>query len=104
MRVNRRFQKVTAVVLAGVVVAAAAETGTRVLGAPTARPLSAATDSRGNANAAPPILRVGRPSEVAEIRSAEARRGHGFGYEPPASAGYSSAALNVFSKHSRGGS
>jgi hypothetical protein len=104
MRVNHPLKKVTAIVLAGVAVGAAAETGPRVLGADSARPVRATTHDRGNANAVPPMLRAGRPSELAEIRSAEAWKGEGFRYEPPARAGYSGAVLNVFAKRGRGGS
>jgi hypothetical protein len=97
MPINRPIRKLTALVLAGVAVAVAAETGTQSVAAQSgARP--AITANQGNPKAVPPILRAARPSELVEIRVAEARDGQELYYDPPASARYSGAAFSVFAK------
>lgn len=58
--------------------------------------MSAAADNRGNPDAAPPILGPLRPSELAEVRRAEARQWQALSYRLPAGAHYSDAEMNVF--------
>jgi hypothetical protein len=95
MRVNRSFKKLVALVVAGAAVAGVAEVGTGPAGA---RATAATTSDQGDLHAVPAILRPGSPSELAEIRSTEAWEGQKLYYDPPASARYSSAVLNVFAK------
>ena len=69
----------------------------KALGAqPGARPVSAATDNGGNPNAAPPILPPLRPSELAELRRAEAQQWQALSYRLPAGARYSNVEMDVF--------
>ena len=64
--------------------------------------MSAAADDRGNPNAVPPILAPLRPSELAEIRRAEAQQWQAFSYRLPAGARYSDAEMNVFAAEGYG--
>jgi hypothetical protein len=97
MSINLRVKVSIALVLGGAAVVAAAQSGTQALGAqPGARPVSAAADSRGNPDAAPPILGPLSPSELAEMRRAEAQQWQALFYRLPAGARYSDAEMNVF--------
>jgi hypothetical protein len=69
MPINRPVKKLVALVLAGAAVAVATQPGTQALGARAcAWPVRAATDNRGNRNAAPPIL---RPAPAAAAQCAD---------------------------------
>jgi hypothetical protein len=97
MPVNRSPKKLIALVLVGATVAAATEISTGAVGAhPGARAVSATTSSQGNPNAVPPILRTARPSELAEIRQAEAQEAAAFSYHLPPTARYSNAEMNAY--------
>jgi hypothetical protein len=52
----------------------------------------------------PPILRPARPSELAEIRRAEAQERRAFHYRLPPTARYSNAEMDVFASEGYGGS
>jgi hypothetical protein len=105
MPINRRVKVSIALVLGGAAVVAAAQSGTQALGAqPGARPVSAAADNQGNPDAAPPILGALRPSELAEVRRAEAQKWQALSYRLPAGARYSDAEMNVFAAEGYGGS
>jgi hypothetical protein len=95
MLVNRSVERVVAVVLAGAAVAGLAEVGAGVGGAGA---VAATASDRGDPHAVPPILRPASRSELAELRSAEAWEAQRAYYDPPASARYSSAVLDVFAK------
>jgi hypothetical protein len=95
MVVNRSVKKLVALALAGAAVAGLAEIGAGAVGAGAA---SATTSDRGDPHAVPPILRPASPSELAELRSAEAWDGQAFYYDPPASARYSGAVFSIFAK------
>jgi hypothetical protein len=95
MLVNRSVKKVVVLVLAGAAMAGVAEVGSGTVGAPSA---AATTSNQGDPHAVPPILRPASPSELSELRSAEAWDGQAFYYDPPASARYSSAVFSVFAK------
>jgi hypothetical protein len=97
MPINRRVKVSIALVLGGAAVVAAAQSGTQALGAqPGAQPVSVAADSGGNPNAVPPILPPLRPSELAEVRRAEAQQWQALSYRLPAGARYSSVEMNFF--------
>ncbi len=97
MSINRPVKVSLALVLGSAAVVAAAQSGTQALGAqPDARPVSAAADNGGNPDAVPPILPPLRPSELAEVRRAEAQQWQALSYRLPAGARYSSAEMNVF--------
>jgi hypothetical protein len=105
MPINRPVKKLIAIVLAVAAVAAATGTGAQALGARHgARPVTATTRNQGNPNAVPPILRPARPSELAEIRRAEAQERQEFYYRLPPGAQYSDAEMNVFASEGYGGS
>jgi hypothetical protein len=95
MPVNRSVKKLVALMLAGAAVAGAAEISSGVVGV---RAAAAASSDQGNPHAVPPILRAASPSELAEIRVAEAWEGQELYYDPPATARYSSAVLNVYAR------
>jgi hypothetical protein len=95
MLVHRSVKKLAALVLASAAVAGVAEVAAGTVGTQAG---AASTSSQGNPRAVPPILRSASPSELAELRSAEAWEGQAFYYDPPASARYSSAVFNVFAK------
>jgi hypothetical protein len=95
MLVNRSVRKFVVLVLAGAAVAGVAEVGSGAVGN---RAVAATTSNRGDPHAVPPILRPASRSELAELRSAEARDGQAFYCDPPASARYSSAVFSVFAK------
>ena len=97
MPIYRAVKVSIALVLGGAAVVAAAQSGTQALGTqPGARPVSAATDNGGNPNAAPPILPPLRPSELAELRRAEAQQWQALSYRLPAGARYSNVEMDVF--------
>ena len=97
MRVNRGVKKMIGLVLGGAAVAVAAQAGTPALGAwADAGPVSAAASDQGNPNAVPPILAPLRPSELAEMRRAEAQQWQSLSYRLPAGARYSMAEMTVF--------
>jgi hypothetical protein len=97
MLINRPVKVSIALVLGGAVVVAAAQSGTQALGAqPGARLVSATAGSHGNSDAVPPILAPLSPSEVAEMRRAEAQQWQALSYCLPAGARYSDAEMNVF--------
>src|SRR5260370_23445199 len=92
-----------ALVLGGAAVVAAAQSGTQALGAqPGARPVSAATDNGGNPNAAPPILPPLRPSELAELRRAEAQQWQAPSYPLPAGAPFHQVGAGGFPPQGHG--
>jgi hypothetical protein len=85
MPINPPVKKLIALVLAGAAVAAATGTGAQALSARHgAQPVNATIRNQGNPNAVPPILRPARPSELAEIRRAEAQEARVF-LLPPSS-------------------
>ena len=103
MSINRAVKVSIALVLGGAAVVAAAQSGTQALGAqPGARAGSAAADNRGIPDAVPPILRTLRPSELAEVRRAEAQEWQALSYHLPAGARYSDAEMNVFAAEGYG--
>ena len=96
MPINRLVEKLIAFMLGGVAVAVAAQTSAQALAAqPGARSVIAAAD-QGNPNAVPPILAPLRPSELAEVRRAEAQQWQALSYRLPAGARYSNAEMDVF--------
>jgi hypothetical protein len=97
MSVNDRVKKMIVLVLGGAAVVVVAQSGTQAFGAqPGARPVSAAADNRGNPDAVPPILAPLRPSELAQMRRAEAQQWRALSYRLPAGARYSMAEMSVF--------
>lgn len=105
MSVNRRVKKMIVLMLGGAAVAVAAQTstavaaqaGTSALGAGAgAGPVSVAAGSGGNPAAVPPLLGTLRPSELAEMRRAEAQQWQAVSYRLPAGARYSNAEMDVF--------
>jgi hypothetical protein len=103
MPINRAVKVSIALVLGGAAVVAAAQSGTQALGAqPGARPVSAAGDNQGNPDAVPPILRPVRPSELAQMRRAEAQKWQALSYRLPAGARYSNVEMNVFAAEGYG--
>src|SRR6476620_11355670 len=97
MRVNRPVKKMIALVLGGAAVAMATVTGAQALSAqPGARAATVAADNGGNPNAVPPILPPLSPSEIAEMRRAEAQQWQALSYRLPAGARYSMAEMNGF--------
>ena len=97
MPIYRAVKVSIALVLGGAAVVAAAQSGTQAVGAQSgARPVSAAADNGGNPAAGPPILAPLSPSELAEIRRAEAQKWQALSYRLPAGARYSDAEMNVF--------
>ena len=105
MSVNSRITKMMGLVLGGAAVAVAAQTGTAVAaqagdqalgGGATAGPVNVAAGSRGIPDAVPPILAPLRPSELAQMRRAEAQRWQAVSYRLPAGARYGMAEMNVF--------
>ena len=97
MPINRAVKVPIALVLGGAAVVAAAQGGTQAFGAQHgARPVSAAAANQGNPDAVPPILPPLRPSELAEMRQAEAQQWQALSYRLPAGARYSGAEMNVF--------
>jgi hypothetical protein len=97
MPVNRSVRKFVALVLA--CAAAAAVTG----GALSAQAVASTTSSQGNPHAVPPILRAATRSELAAIRSQEAREEAAFSYRLPVSAQYSSAEMDAYATVCKGG-
>jgi hypothetical protein len=97
MPINRSVKVSIALVLGGAAVVAAAQSGTQqALGAQLgARLVSAAADNGGNPNAVPPILPRLRPSELAEVRRAEAQQWRALSYRLPAGARYSNVDMAV---------
>jgi hypothetical protein len=103
MPFNRAVKVSIALVLGGAAVVAAAQSGTQAFGAQRgARPVSAVADNQGNPDAMPPILPVLRPSELAEMRRAEAQKWQALSYRLPAGARYSNAEMNVFAAEGYG--
>jgi hypothetical protein len=103
MSINRSVKVSIALVLGGAAVVAAAQSGTRALGAQQGvQPVSAATDNGGNLNAVPPILARLSPSQLAEVRRAEAQQWQALSYRLPAGARYSDAEMNVFATEGYG--
>jgi len=97
MPINRQVKKLTALVLGGATVAVVAQTSAHALTAQHGSgPVAAAVAGQGNPNAVPPLLPPLRPSELAELRRAEAQKQQEFYYRLPASARYSNAEMNVF--------
>jgi hypothetical protein len=68
-----------------------------------AQEVNATASSQGNPNAVPPILPPLSPSELAELRRAEAQKQQNF-YHLPASARYSNTEMNVFATEGYGAS
>lgn len=101
MLVNRSVKKLVAVVLAGAAVAGVVEVSN---GAGGARAVAATTGNQGDPQAVPPILPPARPSELAQIRRAEASERQAFYYHLPAGARYSSAVFDVFAQRGSCGS
>ena len=96
MPINRLAKKLIALMLGGVAVAVAAQTSAQALAAqPVARSVIAAA-GQGNPNAVPPLLPRLRPSELAELRRAEAQKQQALSYRLPANARYSNAEMDVF--------
>jgi hypothetical protein len=103
MSINRAVKVSIALVLGGAAVVAAAQSGTQALGTqPGARPVSVAADNQSNPNAVPPILPPLSPSELAEVRRAEAQQWQALSYHLPAGARYSDAEMNVFAAEGYG--
>ena len=103
MPINRSVKVSIGLVLGGAAVVAAAQSGTQALGAQSgARPVSAAADNTGNPNAVPPILAPLSPSELAEVRRAEALQWKALSYRLPAGARYSNAEMDVFAAEGYG--
>ena len=103
MPINLRVKVSIALVLGGAAVVVAAQSGTQALGAqPGARPVSAVAENQGNPNAVPPILPPLRPSELAEVRRAEAQQWQALSYRLPAGARYSNAEMDVFAAEGYG--
>jgi hypothetical protein len=107
MSVNHRVKKMIALVLGGAAVVVAAQTSTAVAAqagtqAFGARLVNAAADNGGNPNAVPPILAPLRPSELAEVRRAEAQQWLALSYRLPAGARYSNAEMDVFAAEGYG--
>jgi hypothetical protein len=97
MPINRAVKVPIALVLGGAAVVAAAQGGTQAFGAQRgARPVSAAADNQGNPDAVPPVLSPLRPSELAEMRRAEAHRWRALSYHLRSGARYSGAEMNIF--------
>jgi hypothetical protein len=97
MPVNRPVKKMIVLVLGGAAVVAATQTGTPAFGAqPGARAVTATADDGGNPDVGPPILPPLSPSELAEMRRAEAQQWQALSYRLPAGARYSDAEMNVF--------
>lgn len=99
MPVNRRIKQMMALVLGGAAVVVAAQIGTAVgaqagTQAPGAR--VGAAGNQGNPSAVPPILAPLRPSELAQMRRAEAQQWHALSYRLPTGARYSNTEMNVF--------
>lgn len=69
---------------------------------PGVRAVNATVNNQGNPNAVPPILPPVRPSELAEIRRAEAQERQHLYYRLPARDRYSNAAMNVFAAEGYG--
>ena len=92
----RPVKKMIALALGGAAVAVAAQTNTP---SPSARAdtraVSAAAGNQRNPNAVAPKLAPLRPAELAQMRRAEAQEQQRFAYRLPASARYSTAAMNV---------
>jgi hypothetical protein len=97
MCVNRAVKRLIVLVLGGVAVVAAAQSGTPVLAAAWAGAgqVSAAS-GQASLRAVPPMLAALRPLELAEMRRAEAQQGQALFYRLLAGARYSSAEMNVF--------
>ena len=73
MHVRLLATKLIALGLGGAALAIAAQSSTQALTAqPAARPATTAAAGQGNPDAVPPILPPLRPSELAELRRAEA--------------------------------
>jgi hypothetical protein len=100
MPTNRPVKKLIALVLAAGTIVAGSEASMQAV---AARPVSATTDNQGNPSAVPPILRPARPSELAEIRRAEAQERVRFYYRLPAGARYSNAEMDAFASEGYGG-
>ena len=103
MPVNRPVKLSIALVLGAAAITMTAQTGNQALAARLGvQPANAAADSHGVPNAVPPLLRLMRPSELAEIGRGEARVGQEFSYRLPANARYSKAEMNVFAAEGYG--
>lgn len=111
MSVNHQVKKMIALVLGGAAVVVAAQTstavaaqaGTQAFGAQAgARLVNTAADNGGNPNAVPPILAPLRPSELAEVRRAEAQQWLALSYQLPAGARYSNAEMDIFAAEGYG--
>jgi len=97
MPIDRAVKVPIALVLGGAAVVAVVQGGTQAFGAQRgARPVSAAADNQGNPDAMPPILSPLRPSELAEMRRAEAQKWRALSYRLRSGALYAGAEMNVF--------
>jgi hypothetical protein len=97
MSVNDRVKKMIVLVLGGAAVMVMAQSGAQAFGAQSgAQPVSAAAGNQGNPDAVPPILAPLRPSELAQMRRAEAQKWQAVSYRLPAGARHSSAEMDVF--------
>jgi hypothetical protein len=103
MPINRPVKVSIALMLGSAAVVAAAQSGALALGVqPGARPVSATAGSQGNPDAVPPILAPLSPSEMAEMRRAEAQQWQALSYRLPAGARYSDAEMKVFAAEGYG--
>jgi hypothetical protein len=103
MSVNRQIKKMMALVLGGAAVAVAAQTSAPAPGARAdTGPVSAAAGNQGIPDAVPPILAPLRPTELAQMRRAEAQQWQALSYRLPASARYSNTEMNVFAAEGYG--
>jgi hypothetical protein len=93
MLTHRPVKKFLALTLAAGALVAATEAGAAVVGGQCG---VGTADTQGDPNALPPILRAAQPSELAEIRLAEAQQQSRFHYRPPAGARYSLAEMDAF--------
>jgi hypothetical protein len=93
MFTHRPAKKLFALMLATGAIVMATGTSAQAVGAQCGVDTA---DNQGDPGALPPILRPAQPSELAEIRLAEAQRRQRFNYHPPAGARYSDAETNAF--------
>jgi hypothetical protein len=103
MSINRSAKKLIALALASAAVAAATQSGTQAVGArPVSRAVNADPQSHGYPDAVPPILRPARPSELTEMRRAQAQERKALIYRLPLDVRYSNAEMNVFASEGYG--
>ena len=93
MFTHRRVKTLCALMLATGAVVGATTTGAHAAGTECGVQTSG---DQGDPNALPPILRPAQPSELAELRRAEASVGERFSYQLPAGARYSTAEMDAY--------